>query len=104
MPEGCVRDRGAVLNSVWREKKARVYSVCAEGHGSDSLSIFITFPSWFMMYKETYLTNSLAVSVRAWLTAYLIIVMLSSTAQAAFSLPARGQTQLNLIEHFISLY
>lgn len=104
MPEGCVRDRRAFLNSVWREKKAQVYSVCSEGHGSDSLSIIITFPSWFMMYEETYLTNSLTESVRAWLTAYLIIVMLSTTAQAAFSLPARGQIQLNLIEHFVSLY
>lgn len=43
MQRGCVRDgeRRSSKHSVWRVKLVQVKLVCAEGHGSDSLSIFI---------------------------------------------------------------
>lgn len=78
MQRGCVRDgaKNSSKHSVWRVKRAQVYSARSEGHGSDSLSVFITSRLVFTIYRTTSQTKSLAVSVRAELTAYLIIVVL----------------------------
>lgn len=89
---------------VWRVKPARVYSARAEGHGSDSLSIFITSRSRFMIYGTTFQTTSLAGRVGAELTAYLMIVTLWTGVQAASRLSASSQTALNLIQYFIWLH
>lgn len=59
--------------------------------------------SCFMINRAVPQTGRSAVSVRAWLTAYLIFVMLWTTAQGAFRIPARSQTKRSLIRYFISL-